>query len=82
MIRHFDLQKGVALLAAVAAIACVAMLLSTGLINPDLTASAALGPDWQCNRIAFVFTTCNRVPGTAVQSAQIPKQQACTRPRI
>jgi hypothetical protein len=82
MIRHFDLQKGIALVAAVVAIACVTMLFSTGLINADSTASAALGPDWQCNRIAFVFTSCNRVPGTTVRSAQIPKQQACTRPRI
>ena len=41
------------LLAAVAA--------STALGYREPVSSAALGPDWQCTRVAFVFTTCSKI---------------------
>jgi hypothetical protein len=42
---------------------------------PEPVASAALGPDWQCSRLVFVFTTCSRIKrsqSTAVRLAKIP----------
>jgi len=48
-------HKGAVLLAAYVMFACVAALLS---VNPTSPTSAELGADWQCNRVALVFTTC------------------------
>ena len=42
---------------ALALIGCVVI----GVSYPEPAASAALGPDWQCSRLAFVFTICSRV---------------------
>ena len=41
---------------------------------------AALGPNWECSRIAYVWTTCTRGQHTA--SASVGKvKEPCTRPR-
>ena len=45
--------------AAIASLACVAIAI--GLAYPEPVPSAALGPDWQCSRLAFVWTTCTRL---------------------
>ena len=58
MISNLWTRKGMVLVAAIVAFACVAALLSVNLASPDPISSAALGADWQCSRIAFVFTTC------------------------
>ena len=58
MISNLWTRKGVALLAAIVTITCVAALISVNLASPDPISTAALGTDWQCSRIAFVFTTC------------------------
>ena len=58
MISNLWTRKGMVLVAAIVAFACVAALLSVNVASPDPISSAALGGDWQCSRIAFVFTTC------------------------
>jgi hypothetical protein len=58
MISNLWTRKGVVLVAAIVTLTCVAALLSVNLASPDPISSAALGGDWQCSRIAFVFTTC------------------------
>ena len=58
MISNLWTRKGVVLVAAIVTFVCVAALLSVNLASPDPISSAALGGDWQCSRIAFVFTTC------------------------
>ncbi|MEN3348233.1 MAG: hypothetical protein V7632_1868 [Bradyrhizobium sp.] len=57
--------KGVALAAAVAASAVLLAVLSYAMASPEAVSSAALGPEWQCSRVAFVLTTCTRVSGAA-----------------
>ena len=57
--------KGAALAAAGAAGAVLVAYLSLTLASPEPVSSAALGPAWQCSRVAFVLTTCTRVSGAA-----------------
>ncbi|MFB9265549.1 hypothetical protein ACFFWD_20740 [Bradyrhizobium erythrophlei] len=49
------------LAAAVVTFACLVAFVSFGLASPEPVSSAALGPEWQCSRLAFVFTTCTRI---------------------
>ena len=51
---------GAALAAAAAAGAVLVAYLSLTLASPEPVSSAALGPAWQCSRVAFVLTTCSR----------------------
>jgi hypothetical protein len=51
--------KGIIVAAALAA--CVAVIAAIGLVAPEPESNAALGPGWQCSRLAFVWTTCRRV---------------------
>ncbi|NOJ40380.1 hypothetical protein [Bradyrhizobium australiense] len=67
-------RKNLALAAAVAALAFIGFVV-IGVSYPEPAASAALGPDWQCSRLAFLFTTCSRVKhsqSTPVLLAKIP----------
>jgi adenine-specific DNA methylase len=67
-------RKIIVLAAAVVALAFIGFVV-IGVSYPEPAASAALGPDWQCSRLAFVFTTCSRAKhsqSTAVRVAKIP----------
>ena len=46
---------------AFVSLACVVALVAAGLTSAEPIQGAALGPHWQCSRIAFVFTICSRV---------------------
>src|SRR6476660_10022576 len=61
MLHRLWTWKGIALVGALAAAGCVVTVLSVGLASPEPVASAALGPEWQCSRIAIVLTTCTRI---------------------
>jgi hypothetical protein len=83
MISNLWTRKGVVLVAAIVTFACVAALLSVNLASPDPISSAALGDDWQCSRIAFVFTTCTppvRNSGGATPVARARNDSASPRP--
>ena len=74
--------KQLALTAGVVSLVCVAALLvMIGLAYPDPIISGVLGPDWQCSRLAFVFTTCSRVPRAETVSARVRKDPDCLRSR-
>ena len=60
MPRNWWTRKNFVLAAAVVALALIGFVV-IGVSYPEPAASAALGPDWQCSRLAFVFTTCSRV---------------------
>ena len=60
MISKLWSGKGAALAAAGAAGAVLVAYLSLMLASPEPVSSAALGPEWQCSRVAFVLTTCSR----------------------
>ncbi|WP_424592258.1 hypothetical protein [Bradyrhizobium sp.] len=74
--------KGLAVIAAVAALGCIGAAFATGLANPEPVPNAVLGPDWQCTRFALVFTTCSRVQYAASASVPVRKEPVCPRPRM
>ena len=68
-------RNSLILAAAVIVLACAFGVAAFGLSAPEPVASAALGPDWQCSRLIFVFTSCSRIKhsqSTAVRLAKIP----------
>ena len=65
-------RKYLVLAAAAAALAFIGFVV-IGVSYPEPAASAALGPDWQCSRLAFVFTTCSRVKHSHVDD--YPRRQ-------
>jgi hypothetical protein len=79
MTSYFWTRKNFAVAAAVVTVACV--VLAIGLAYPEPIPSAALGPDWQCTRLAFVLTTCARVARADSASASARKDPACPRQR-
>jgi adenine-specific DNA methylase len=66
--------------AAVVALAFIGFIV-TGVSYPEPAASAALGPDWQCSRLAFVFTTCSRTKHSQAAVVRIAKIPVCGRLR-
>lgn len=81
MIHNWWTLKGFVIAAAIVLFACVAGVAATGLVYPEPVSSAALGPDWQCSRLAFVWTTCRRVTHARPASVRLAKVQACPRLR-
>ena len=72
-------RKDLVLAAAVALalIGCVVI----GVSYPEPAASAALGPEWQCSRLAFVFTTCSRAKHTQSMPVRLARIPVCGRLR-
>jgi hypothetical protein len=66
---------------AIALLACAAATAALGLAYPEPVSSAGLGPDWQCSRLAFVWTTCSRLKHAQSASARPAGEPACRRPR-
>jgi len=79
MTSHIWTRKGLMLSVAIVTLAAIAAALSIGLAYPEPVSSAALGPDWQCTRLAFVLTTCRRMVGAESASAGVRKGPACQR---
>jgi hypothetical protein len=65
-IRKFAFIGGAVMLAG------AATWLSIALVSPKPISSAALGPEWQCTRTAFLWTSCSRISHTkpVVQNAR------------
>jgi hypothetical protein len=70
MTRNWWTAKNLVFVAAIVSLACVAALVGIGLAYPEPVSSAALGPDWQCSRLALVWTTCTRLTRTRATSAR------------
>jgi hypothetical protein len=60
MTSHFWTRRILVLSVAMVMLVAIAAAASIGLAYPEPVSSAALGPDWQCTRLAFVLTTCRR----------------------
>jgi hypothetical protein len=82
MTSHVWTRKGLMLSVAIVTLAVVAAALSIGLAYPEPISSAALGPDWQCTRLAFVLTTCTRMVRRETASASPRSDPACPRRTI
>ena len=74
MIHRLWTWKGIALVGALAAAGCVVTVLSVGLASPEPVASAALGSEWQCSRIAFILTTCTRIEQVERAALRVRKE--------
>jgi len=82
MTPHVWTRKRLMLSVAIVALAAIAAALSIGLAYPEPVSSAALGPDWQCTRLAFVLTTCTRLVRAETAYAGTREDPACrSRPR-
>ena len=73
-------RKNLVLAAAVVALALIGFVV-IGVSYPEPAASAALGPDWQCSRLAFVFTTCSRGKHSQAMAVRVAKIPVCGRLR-
>ena len=82
MPQNWWTRKSLVLTAAVVALTCAISFVAMGLSDPEPAAGTALGPEWQCSRLAFVFTTCSRVKHTqAGTSVRVARIAACARLR-
>jgi adenine-specific DNA methylase len=80
MPRNWWTRKNLVLAVAAVALAFIGFVV-IGVSYPEPAASAALGPDWHCSRLAFVFTTCNRVRQSQSASVRLAKIPMCGRVR-
>lgn len=70
--------KGVAIATAVVTCAALAALVSWSVVSPAAVSSGALGPEWQCSRVAFVLTTCIRAAEAGARVIPVrAKQDDC-----
>jgi len=81
MIHNWWTPKGFIFAAAIASLACVAVIVGIGLASPEPVSNAALGPDWQCSRLAFVWTTCTRLKHAQAVSTRLAEKSICRRLR-
>ena len=82
MTPHFWTRSILALSVAVVMLVAIAAAVSIGLAYPEPVSSAALGPDWQCTRLAFVLTTCRRSVRTDAAAASAHRDADCPRRMI
>ena len=80
MPRNCWTRKNLVLAAAIISLALIAFVV-TGVSYPEPAASAALGPDWQCSRLAFLFTTCSRAKQSQATPVRVAKIPLCGRLR-
>src|SRR5213080_4377411 len=82
MTRNWWTAKNLVFVVAIVSFACIAAVVAIGLAYPEPVSSAALGPDWQCSRLAFVWTTCTRLVRAETAYAGTREDPACrSRPR-
>jgi hypothetical protein len=81
MLHHWWTSRRFVIAAAIVLFTCVACVAATGLAYPEPESSAALGPDWQCSRLAFVWTSCSRMKHARAASVHLARHPACRRLR-
>lgn len=77
MTSYFRVTRRTAVCLAIVALVAVASV-AIGLM-PEPVSSGALGPDWQCTRLAFVFTSCSHVVRFKTAAAEPAKAHTCPR---
>ncbi|MBI5319510.1 hypothetical protein [Bradyrhizobium sp.] len=80
MTFNYRISRQIAACVVAATLVAVTAAVAMGLTYPDPVSSGALGPDWQCTRLAFVFTSCTRVVRLKTASAEEGKAPSCRRP--
>ncbi|SHM36941.1 hypothetical protein [Bradyrhizobium lablabi] len=66
---------------ALVSLVCVIALVAAGLTYSEPFPAAEIGPDWQCTRLAFVFTVCSPVSQADRALARVTREPVCRRPR-
>ena len=79
MTFKFHMSRKIAACAVAVTLVAVTAAFAMGLAQPEPVASGVLGPDWQCTRIAFVFTSCTRVVRLKLAGAPEGKASSCPR---
>lgn len=79
MTFKYRISRQVAACVVTVTLVAVTAAFALGLAQPDPVASGALGPDWQCTRLAFVFTSCTRVARLKLAGATEGKSPSCPR---
>jgi hypothetical protein len=82
MTSYLRIFRPVAVSVAVVTLVAVATAMAIGLAHPEPVSSGALGPDWQCTRLALVFTSCTHVVRFKTAAAEQGKTPACSRPSV
>ena len=83
MTSNFRKYRRVAAWVMVAMLVAVSAAVAMGLSYSEPVSSGALGPDWQCARLAFVFTSCTRVVRLKTAAAEeAGKTPSCPRPAL
>ena len=81
MTSNFRLIRPVAASIAVITLVAVAAAMAIGIAHPEPVSSGALGPDWQCTRLALVFTSCTPVARIKTAAVAVEaKAPVCARP--
>ena len=75
----FRMLRPIAVSVAVATLVAVTAAMAIGLADPAPVSSGALGPDWQCTRLALVFTSCTRIVRFKTAAAGEVKAPSCPR---
>jgi len=81
MPQNWWTRKSLVLTAAAVALASAIGVYATGVSYPEPVSRATLGPDWECTRLAFVFTTCSRAKHTEVTHVRVARNAVCARLR-
>jgi hypothetical protein len=74
-------RKQLVFILAFVSLACVIAIAAAGLVFPEPLRGVEIGPDWQCTRLAFVFTVCRPVPQPDRAIARVAREPVCRRPR-
>jgi hypothetical protein len=61
MTSNFRKSRRIAACVVVAMLVAMSAAVAMGLTHSEPVSSGSLGPDWQCVRLAFVFTSCTHV---------------------
>jgi len=79
MTSIFRIPRQIAAWALVVTLVAVIAVAAIGLMYPEPVSSGALGSDWQCTRLAFVFTSCSPVVRFKTAAVETGKAHACPR---
>jgi len=79
MTSNFRIPRQIAGIVVVVTLVAVTAAVAMGLANPEPVSSGMLGPDWQCTRLAFVFTSCTHVVRYKTAAAEEGKAPSCQR---
>ena len=78
MTSNFRMSGRIVACVAVVTLVAITAAVAIGMTHPEPVSSGMLGPDWQCTRLALVFTSCTRI-ATAKAAAVAGGKALCPR---